>query len=218
MTTWFGNFLRRRRSKGLFSRSALPSFTRRADGKSDMASAQVSEHVSCALWRAACDDVPATLVRLRSSESGLTQQEAEERLERHGPNEVDHEKPLAWWQHLWQCYSNPFNILLTVLALVSAATDDMEATVVIGCMVLLSTVIRFVQEGRSHRSAERLKAMVSSTAAVLRVAQEGTAAQQMEVPMRELVPGDHIVLSAGDMVPADCRVISAKDLFVAQAA
>ena len=218
MTTWFGNFLRRRRSKGLFSRSALPSFTRRADGKSDMASAQVSEHVSCALWRAACDDVPATLVRLRSSESGLTQQEAEERLERHGPNEVDHEKPLAWWQHLWQCYSNPFNILLTVLALVSAATDDMEATIVIGCMVLLSTVIRFVQEGRSHRSAERLKAMVSSTAAVLRVAQEGTAAQQMEVPMRELVPGDHIVLSAGDMVPADCRVISAKDLFVAQAA
>ena len=114
MTTWFGNFLRRRRSKGLFSRSALPSFTRRADGKSDMASAQVSEHVSRALWRAACDDVPATLVRLRSSESGLRQQEAEERLERHGPNEVDHEKPLAWWQHLWQCYSNPFNILLTV--------------------------------------------------------------------------------------------------------
>lgn len=216
LTSWFGDFLRRRRSKRLFARSALPSFSRQTNGKSEMASAQVPEHVTKALWRAACDDVPATLVRLQSPDEGLTQEDARARLERHGPNEVDHEKPLAWWHHLWQCYSNPFNVLLTVLAVVSAATDDMEATVVIGCMVVLSTVIRFVQEGRSHRSAERLKAMVSSTATVLRSSSAG--AVPCEVPMRDLVPGDHIVLSAGDMVPADCRVLTTKDLFVSQAA
>src|SRR5205085_2103121 len=102
-------------------------------------------------------------------------------------------------------------------------------------MVLLSTLIRFVQEGRSTRAAERLKAMVSNTATVIR-RDTGTEAAEvaekyfdvhlhsrrpparMEVPIRELVPGDHIVLSAGDMVPADCRVLAAKDLFVAQAA
>ena len=218
LTSWFGDFLRRRRSKRLFARSALPSFSRAGTGKSEVASAQVPEALSRALWRAACDDIPATLVRLQSPEEGLSHTQAQERLERVGPNEVDHEKPLAWWQHLWQCYSNPFNVLLTVLAVVSAATDDWEATVVIGCMVLLSTIIRFVQEGRSHRSAEKLKAMVSSTATVLRSPDGKQPAVQQEVPMRELVPGDHVVLSAGDMVPADCRVISAKDLFVSQAA
>ncbi|MEN3033096.1 cation-transporting P-type ATPase, partial [Chromobacterium amazonense] len=80
----------------------------------------------------------------------------------------DHEKPLPWWRHLWQCYRNPFNLLLTVLAAVSWLTEDIKATVVIGAMVLLSTLIRFVQEGRSNRAAERLKALVGNTARVLR--------------------------------------------------
>jgi len=99
---------------------------------------------------------------------------------------------------------------------------------VIGAMVLLSTLIRFVQESRSHRAAESLRAMVSNTATVLRP-QAGppvtTAApasrpepKGSEVPLRTLVPGDLVVLSAGDMLPADCRVLVAKDLFIAQAA
>ena len=76
----------------------------------------------------------------------------------------------------------------------------------------MSTLLRFVQEGRSNRAAERLKAMVSNTATVLR------NGQQIELPIRQLVQGDIIVLSAGDMIPADCRLLSAKDLFVSQAA
>jgi Mg2+-importing ATPase len=157
------------------------------------------------------------------------------RLATLGPNEVDHEKPLPWWRHLWQCYRNPFNLLLTVLAAVSWLTEDIKATIVIGAMVLLSTLIRFVQEGRSNRAAERLKALVGNTARVLR-RNPGTEAADvadqyfgahlhsrrparlLDLPIRELVPGDHIVLSAGDMIPADCRVLTAKDLFVAQAA
>ncbi|MGE8318749.1 MAG: magnesium-translocating P-type ATPase [Comamonas sp.] len=232
LKTWFGNFLRRRHRRALFGRRALPS----ARGGAGVAQGvRVDEHRTRELWRVACDDVPAALVRLHSHEDGLSDGEADERLARLGPNEVDHEKPLAWWLHLWQCYQNPFNVLLTVLAIVSWVTDDREATVVIAIMVLLSTLIRFVQEGRSHRSAEQLKALVGNTATVLRrdlgteaaeVAERyfearlhtRRAAAQREVVIRELVPGDHIRLSAGDMVPADCRVLAAKDLFVAQAA
>ena len=87
------------------------------------------------------------LATLESHADGLSPHEAEERLAALGPNEVDHEKPLPWWRHLWQCYRNPFNLLLTVLAAVSWLTEDIKATVVIGAMVLLSTLIRFVQEG-----------------------------------------------------------------------
>ena len=167
------------------------------------------------------------LATLESHADGLSPHEAEERLAALGPNEVDHEKPLPWWRHLWQCYRNPFNLLLTVLAAVSWLTEDIKATVVIGAMVLLSTLIRFVQEGRSNRAAERLKALVGNTARVLR-RNPGTEAADvadqyfgahlhsrrparlLDLPIRELVPGDHIVLSAGDMIPADCRVLTAR--------
>ncbi|MBV8247648.1 MAG: magnesium-translocating P-type ATPase [Comamonas sp.] len=227
LTSWFGGFLRRRHNLRLFRRSPLP----------DMAHSpgSVPKQLTRALWRAACNDVPSVLVVLQSNEDGLSASEVAERLRRFGPNEVEHEKPLPWWQHLWQCYRNPFNLLLTVLALVSYLSQDLQATSIIGAMVLLSTLIRFVQEGRSQRSAERLKAMVGSTATVLRRDQGTEAAEvaeryfgahvhsrhparHIEVPMQELVPGEHILLSAGDMVPADCRVLTAKDLFVAQAA
>ncbi len=131
---------------------------------------------------------------------------------------MNHEKPLPWWTHLWQCYRNPFNLLLTVLALVSYVTEDMKAAVVIGSMVVLSTVLRFLQESRSNKAADELKAMVSNTSTVLRP-EEGTGgALRIEVPMRDLVPGDLIALSAGDMIPADCRLLSAKDLFISQSA
>lgn len=71
--------------------------------------------------------------------------------ERVGPNEVEHEKPLPWWLHLWHCYKNPFNLLLTVLAIVSYLTEDMKATTVIANMVALSTLLRFWQEAKSTR-------------------------------------------------------------------
>jgi Mg2+-importing ATPase len=117
------------------------------------------------------------------------------------------------------------------LAVLSYLSADVKATTVIGVMVGLSTLIRFVQEGRSHRAAEALKAMVSNTATVLRPAAPvpvaaATAATavaapestRVEIPLRRLVAGDWVALSAGDMIPADCRVLAAKDLFVAQAA
>ena len=227
---WFGGFLARRHATALFGRRAL---LHTVAGRG--AAEAMPEQVSRDMLKAASDDLAGVLVRVSSHEDGLSAPEAAERLARFGPNEVEHEKPLPWWLHLWHCYKNPFNLLLTVLAAVSYATDDVKATVVIGTMVVLSTLIRFIQEGRSNRAAERLKAMVSNTATVIR-RDIGTEAaevadkyfdvhlhsrrppQRAEVPIRDLVPGDHIVLSAGDMIPADCRLMTAKDLFVAQAA
>jgi len=126
--------------------------------------------------------------------------------------------------HLWHCYQDPFNLLLTALALVSYLSADTKATVVIGVMVALSTLIRFVQEGRSRRAAESLKAMVGNTATVIRrgsgpkgATTPGTS-KQLEIPIRKVMPGDLVLLAAGDMIPADCRILNAKDLFVAQAA
>ena len=111
-----------------------------------------------------------------------------------------------------------------MLAVVSYLSADAKATTVIGVMVGLSTLIRFVQEGRSHRAAEGLKAMVSNTATVIRrdpgtkAADTRPAPKRLEIPIRKLAPGDWVALSAGDMIPADCRVLTARDLFIAQAA
>ncbi len=90
---------------------------------------------------------------------------------------------------------------------------------VIALMVALSTLLRFVQEGRAHKAAEGLRSLVGNTASVLRQ-KTGMhdAPQQQELPVRQLVAGDVVALSAGDMVPADCRVLAARDLFVAQSA
>ena len=197
-----------------------------------VASASMPPDIAKALAAASRTDAGEMLVRLDSSPRGLSEGHAQVLRKRLGSNEVRHEQPLPWWTHLWQCYRNPFNLLLTVLALVSYVTEDMKATLVIGSMVVLSTVLRFLQESRSNQAAERLKAMVSNTATVLRPApgrKAGAAGDEgfdtthagtvrVEVPMRDLVPGEVIALSAGDMIPADCRVLTAKDLFISQSA
>src|SRR5665647_816159 len=99
----------------------------------------IRDSLSYDLLKAASDDIPAALLRFDSHDEGLSAPEAIDRLERVGPNEVEHEKPLPWWLHLWHCYKNPFNLLLTVLAVVSYVTEDIKATIVIGTMVVLST-------------------------------------------------------------------------------
>ncbi|AHY58935.1 magnesium-translocating P-type ATPase [Stenotrophomonas rhizophila] len=227
LNAWFDAFLRSRRAASLFRRRVLPDA-----GMGRGAAGAVPTDFSDALRRLAQVPVAAALAAVASHPDGLASDEADARLARVGPNEIDHEKPLPWWRHLWQCYRNPFNLLLTLLAVVSWLTEDVKATVVIGTMVVLSTLIRFIQEGRSNRAAERLKALVGNNARVLRRPDGDAAplqdtgaepctpryAQQRSLPIRALVPGDHIVLSAGDMIPADCRVLNAKDLFVAQAA
>ena len=186
------------------------------------------------LMAAAKSSQEALLKNLESHCDGLTETQAESIREQVGLNEIEQEKPLHWWIHLWHCYKNPFNLLLTLLAVISYFTEDTKATIVISTMVLLSTFIRFWQEAKSNKAADKLKEMVSTTATVLRrnPAEEITGenhnhfettlytkdAHKIEVPIKQLVPGDVVVLSAGDMIPADLRLLNAKDLFMSQSA
>jgi Mg2+-importing ATPase len=158
--------------------------------------------------RKSTDEVYALL---KTAATGLTQAEAEERLAQHGPNEIAREKRHTLLARLVIASRNPLVILLTLLAVVSFATGDFRAGTVMMLMVGLGLSLRFVQETRADEAAEKLKAMIKVTATVIR---DG---QPKELPLRELVPGDVVKLSAGDMIPGDARLVSAKDLFIIQA-
>ena len=162
------------------------------------------------------------LARLEATRSGLTPEQVEARWEQYGPNEVTHEKPPIWYHQLFHAFLTPFNGVLFAVSVVSLFSDVIFAApedrsfrtiIVLLTMVLLSTLLRFWQEFRSNKAAQDLKAMVTSTAAVLRAGM----GRPQEVPIATLVLGDIVYLSAGDMIPADVRLIAAKDLFVSQA-
>jgi Mg2+-importing ATPase len=167
--------------------------------------------VSPRLREAARLPAAAALELLRSGPGGLSQQQAELRLEDHGPNVVAQEKHHTWIVLLGHALVNPLVVLLLILAIVALATEDFRAAVVMFAMVGLGVVLRLVQETRADLAAARLKAMISVTATVVR---DGTA---REVPLAELVPGDVVKLTAGDMIPADVRILTCKDLFIVQA-
>jgi P-type Mg2+ transporter len=148
---------------------------------------------------------------LRSSTSGLTGSEAKVLLDKYGPNVAVKEKKKSIISRLGDNMKNPLVVLLSILGFTSYLTGDIRGTIVIFLMVLLGISLRFVQETRSDQAAEKLKAMVRTTTTVLR---DGV---KQEITLRELVPGDIVLLSAGDMVPADVRLITSKDLHVNQA-
>src|SRR5579872_2286874 len=161
---------------------------------------------------------------LDTQETGQSDAQVHEKQQQFGPNEVAHEKAPAWYIQLLQAFINPFIGILIVIALVSLITDvflaapadrDYKTLIVVSIMVMLSSLLRFWQEFRSNQAAEQLKSMVKTTVTVLRKTILGPAKQEIDI--KELVPGDMIYLSAGDMIPADCRIFQSKDLFVSQA-
>ncbi|WP_414636934.1 magnesium-translocating P-type ATPase [Acerihabitans sp.] len=163
-------------------------------------------------------DGPELFARFASSRLGLGEPAAEAARQRFGLNSIAREQPLPWWRHLWLCYRNPFNILLTVLGIVSYGTDDSIAAAVIAIMVMIATLLYFVQESRSNKAADALKKMVGNTATVLRSDGAGDDGAWREIAIDLLVPGDLVKLAAGDMIPADLRILQARDLFIGQAA
>lgn len=163
---------------------------------------------------------------LHSRATGLTIEEAQKRLALYGPNEVAHDKPPHWFIQLLHAFVNPFNGVIATLMGVSFVVDviladpkqgpDYKTVIVLTIMILLSTLLRFVTEFRSVNAAQALKRLVHTTATVIRRTDDQAEPERIEVPMREVVPGDVVAISAGDMIPADIRLLTSKDLFVSQ--
>jgi P-type Mg2+ transporter len=154
---------------------------------------------------------------LESSPEGLTTDEAAARLAKFGHNLVARERKATIPEELWSRARNPLNALLLTLAVASYFLGDVRAAIVIAAMVVLAITTAFIQEHRSNEAAARLRAMVHTTASVRRRPSQSDD-PFAEIPMDDLVPGDVVRLSAGDMVPADLRLLDAKDLFINQSA
>lgn len=176
---------------------------------------------STLLQQVAGADQAEYLALLDAQLEGLTTAQARRRIVLSGLNEVHHEKAPSWYKQLAAAFINPFIVILLAIAAISFLTDvwmaapgeaDYKTVIMVGIMVMVSSGLRFFQEYRSNRAAEKLKSMVKTTATVLR-----KPGGKEETDIRQLVPGDIIFLSAGDMIPGDCRMVQSKDLFVSQA-
>ncbi len=164
-------------------------------------------------------DLPELYARLGSSSAGLLAAQVEQRQDVYGKNVITSGKNNTVWRRLRDAIVNPFNIVLFMIAIITFLTDvlyssrpDYLTVSIILSMVLLSSLVAFVQGERSNTAAERLTNLISNKADVVR---DG---KQVEIAMDEIVPGDIVRLSSGDMIPADIRFLMAKDAFVAQAA
>jgi P-type Mg2+ transporter len=157
-------------------------------------------------------DAAHVYARLGTRPEGLTIAEAQARLEQYGPNVLAKDQRAGFGKLLWRSVLNPLVLLLAALASISFATGDLRAGLMMVSMIGLSVGLKLVQERRAGSAAAKLKAMISVTASVSR---DGAA---HEIPVAQLVPGDVVQLTAGDMVPGDVRIVQAKDLFVSQGA
>ena len=167
--------------------------------------------VSPLLLESAQCETNEVLHKLQTSKTGLSEAEADRRLQEFGPNAVAQEARFHKLRLLGHALVNPLVILLLVLAVIAILTGDAKAAIVMAVMVALGVLLRFVQEVRADTAAAKLKAMINVTATVVR------DEKPREIPIRQLVPGDVVLLSAGDMIPADLRLLTCKDLFLTQA-
>jgi Mg2+-importing ATPase len=150
--------------------------------------------------------------KFQTSVSGLSDQEAQKRLEEYGPNEAAKKHKRTLIIEFVLKFFHPLVLLLVVIAAVSFFTGDPVSGSIIGIMAVMSVVLGFFQEYRAGKEADRLSEMVRATATVKR------NGKSKETPIRQIVPGDIVDLFAGDMIPADIRIIQAKDLFINQSA
>jgi Mg2+-importing ATPase len=148
--------------------------------------------------------------QLDTSLTGLSSDEAVNRLKQYGPNQVARRKSIPWWLQLLKTFNSPFNYLLLLLGLVSFYSGNPASALFIAVMVLLSVLLRFFQEHRSNKAAERLQSIVSNKICAYR---DG---QPVRILIANLVPGDVIQLSAGDLIPADIRLLETTDLHINQ--
>ncbi len=152
------------------------------------------------------------LDRLNTSQTGLSSQEAENRLRIYGPNLLAKRKRRTGFVEFLYHLRNPLVFILLFAGLISGILGEVPAATIIFIIVLLSVFLDVYQESKAQQSAELLRKKVLTTATVVR---DGA---RKEVSLTDVVPGDILYLSAGDVVPADSRIINSKDLYADQSA
>ena len=171
---------------------------------------------------AAMLDANTLLKKLKTARDGLSEAQIRTSRDLFGSNVITRGKKQSLFSRLVGAFINPFTAILLGLAAVSTCTDivwaepgeaNPKTVIIIMTMVMISGLLRFVQEARSGAAAENLLKMIKTTTCTQR-REVGRA----EIPLEEVVVGDIIYLAAGDMIPADMRIIQAKDLFVSQSA
>ena len=157
------------------------------------------------------------LSQYKINENGLTNSQAENLLHQYGLNEISQAKPKKWYNYFFGSLFSPFNSILMGISLVLIYTDiilpetpSYANIIVILVLVIVSTMLDFVEEYRSNKAAEKLKELVATSTTVIR---EG---KEIQIPINQIVLGDIVSLSAGSMIPADLRIIEGKDLYVGQ--
>lgn len=180
------------------------------------------DEIATRLKSAAASKTDVLFHNLNTTQEGLSEDLVDASREQYGDNKVTHGKKVSLPKRIAEAFINPFTAILIGLTAVSAFTDiiladpgeaDPLTVVIIMTMVLISGILRFVQETRSGNAADKLLKMIKTTTNVRRM-ETGNA----EIPLEEVVVGDIVHLAAGDMIPADMRIIQAKDLFVSQSA
>lgn len=172
------------------------------------------------LKEAAAENEKMIYAMLETSEEGLSENTVKDRLKIYGRNEIAIQKAPSWLKQFAHSFFNPFNYILACIAVISLFIDvilapaeekDLSTSIIISVMLMFSTTLRFIQEFRSNKAAEALKKMVKTSCLTKRKFKDSE-----EIEITEIVPGDLIILSAGDMVPADCRILKSKDLFISE--
>jgi Ca2+-transporting ATPase len=151
-------------------------------------------------------EVSEVLASLDSKRDGLSQEEAQRHLAEFGPNELAEKEKISSWIIFLEQFKNFLIIILLVAVILSAIMGEVADAIVIFAIVLFAAGLGFIQEYRAEKAMEALKRMAAPMASVLRNGKEA------EIPSRELVPGDIIIIRTGDRIPADCRLIEAVNL------
>ena len=163
--------------------------------------------------------VVEVLDALETSITGVQEDQVEMLRETYGENKLTKATEVPLWKKIYESIINPFTVILLVIAVISLMTnvilakpgeEDPTTSIIIVVLVLISGGIRFVQELKSDKAASNLSSLIVNTATVIR---DGV---QQEIPIEELVVGDVIKLSAGDMLPADALLLETRDFFIQQ--
>ena len=163
-------------------------------------------------------EVEKLFEKFKTSYSGISIVEVEDRLYEYGKNTIEIKNENTIWHKLREAFINPFNIVLMLVAVITFVTDVIIATkkdyatfsLIVGT-IFISAIISLMQQTKSDNAAKKLKKMITNKMEVIRDEVQST------VDVEDIVPGDIVKLSSGDMIPGDVRFLDVKDLFIDQA-